>query len=192
MHQQPSHHCEQHSRLALKLHFRWHELELACKHTDAFTFTTYGHIWGSLGPWLCKHIQEKCLDTRICPKEAVTLWEDRAGADFLAGLVTPVGTNAGAVCKELKPLGRTHIGEFHRGLSLVGGTREEEGEESFLWGGRSGRDSMCWIDHNTHSVSPCATDRKEVKKLGMKLYLGRRERWGESVFPINLLQFEWQ
>lgn len=88
-------------------------------------------------------------------------------------------------CPEKMP--RHKLGKFHRGLCPVGGTMEEDCEESFLWGGRSGRDSMCWTDHTTHSMSPCATEGKEVKKLGMKLCLGRREEWGEGVLPLLLL-----
>ena len=69
----------------------------------------------------------------------MTPWEAQAGAGLLAGLVTlwkgPMleqsvpeglqpgeGTLAGAVCEELQPMGRTHVGEVHGGLSPVGGT----------------------------------------------------------------------
>jgi len=45
-----------------------------------------------------------------------------AGAGLLAGLVTPWGTHAGAVCEELQLAGRIHIGKVHGGLSPVGGT----------------------------------------------------------------------
>ena len=45
-----------------------------------------------------------------------------AGAGLLAGLVTPWGTQAGAVCEELQPVGRTHVGEVRGELSPVGGT----------------------------------------------------------------------
>lgn len=79
----------------------------------------------SESPWLCGHVHEKCLDTCACPKETVTLWKVHAGADFLAGLVMPLGTNAGTVCQELQPLGRSHIGDFHRGLSFVGAIRNK-------------------------------------------------------------------
>jgi len=36
--------------------------------------------------------------SRECPKEAVILWGACAGAGLLEGLVTPLGTQAGAVC----------------------------------------------------------------------------------------------
>ena len=32
------------------------------------------------------------------------------------------GTHAGAVCEELQPVGRTHVGEVCGGLSAMGGT----------------------------------------------------------------------
>jgi len=31
-------------------------------------------------------------------------------------------TDTGAVCEELQPMGRTHVGEVHGGLSPMGGT----------------------------------------------------------------------
>ncbi|GAB0190583.1 hypothetical protein GRJ2_001523600 [Grus japonensis] len=43
-------------------------------------------------------------------------------AGLLAGVVTPWGTHVGAVREELQPMGRTHIGEVHGGLSPVRGT----------------------------------------------------------------------
>jgi len=55
-------------------------------------------------------------------KEAATPWGARTGAGLLAGLVTPRGTNTGAVCEGLHPVGRTHIGEIHGELSPVRGT----------------------------------------------------------------------
>jgi len=32
------------------------------------------------------------------------------------------GTHAGAIREELQPIGRTHVGEVHGGLSSMGGT----------------------------------------------------------------------
>lgn len=46
--------------------------------------------------------------------------------------------------------------------------------------------SCAELTTTTHSISPCATDRKEVKRLGMKLSLRRREECGESVFPTPI------
>ena len=80
-----------------------------------------------------------------CLKEAVTPWEKpvveqvpgwtcgptkkeaHTRAGLLAGLVTPWGTHAGAVCEGLQPVGRIHIGAVHGGLSPVGGTSHGSG-----------------------------------------------------------------
>ncbi|GAB0179878.1 hypothetical protein GRJ2_000453100 [Grus japonensis] len=51
-----------------------------------------------------------------------------AGAGFLAGLVTPWGTHARAVHEELQPMGRTHVGEVHGGLTPVVGTPQWSSE----------------------------------------------------------------
>ena len=38
------------------------------------------------------------------------------------GLHPVEGTHPGTVCEELQPVGRTHVGEVHGGLSAVEGT----------------------------------------------------------------------
>ncbi|GAB0208471.1 EH domain-containing protein 4 [Grus japonensis] len=73
----------------------------------------------------------------------VTPWREETTAGLLAGLVTPMGdprwsslflkdctpwkgqverTHAETICEELQPMGRTHVGEVHGGLSPMGGT----------------------------------------------------------------------
>jgi len=58
----------------------------------------------------------------LCLKDC-TLWE---------------GTYAELVCEELQPVGRTHIGEVHGGLSTVSGTPDLEQGKSV----RSSGDKM--------------------------------------------------
>lgn len=76
---------------------------------------------------------------------------------------------------------RHTLGKFHRGLCPVGGTTEEECEESFLWGGRSGRDSMRWTDPTTAPI-PCTPVPwgKGSKEIGNEVMPGKKGGVGGS------------
>lgn len=56
--------------------------------------------------------------------------------------------HAGAVCEELKPMGRTQPGGVHGGLSPVGGTPHCNSR------GRSSRNNLCQTNHNPIASTP--------------------------------------
>ena len=135
--------------------------------------------------WLCGEFAVERAPGRTCgPTER----RSHVGSGFLAGLVTPQGTYAGAVCSwrtaphERNPqsMGRTYTGAVHGGLSPVGGTPQRSSGR--VWGRRSSRDNVWQTDCNSHSLSPCATHGEEGEKLGVKLSPWKREEWGESIF----------
>lgn len=75
----------------------------------------------------------------------------------------------------LHPMGRTHTGALWG--SIMEGTLHwcrEACEESYPWGGRSGRASMWWTECSPHSPSACASEGEEIISLPFFLSLGRR------------------
>lgn len=139
-----------------------------------------------------------------CPRNAVRVWQvcTRAGfwspdlsrfagttcdsvRDLTLELSIPEGlhpmerTHMGA---ELQPVGWTHMGEVSWRTVFCGSDltlEQRKCEESSLWGRRS--DRVWWTDHNPNSLSHCTSHGKEVEKSGVKLTLGRRERWEGKV-----------
>ena len=67
-----------------------------------------------------------------------------------------------AVCEELQPVGRTHVGEVCGERSAVRGT--SHWSRGRVWGGRSSRANVWWTDHSPHSPSPCTTRGEEGEK----------------------------
>lgn len=108
--------------------------------------------------------------------------ETHTGAGSLAGLVTPgethaavpgglhptEGTHSGVVHEELKPVGRTQIGEV-QGVCFW--------RDSTLEQGRSVRrkEAERYVN-NSHALSPDPAGGEEREKLGVKLKLHREER----------------
>jgi len=63
----------------------------------------------------------------------------------------------------------------------------EECEESSPWGGRSGRDNVCWTDRNFHAPSPLCFSGGGGTETGVKLSPERREGWGEGVLRSGFI-----
>jgi len=61
----------------------------------------------------------------------------------------------GAVCEELQPMGRTHFGEVHGGLSPMGGAEDKHGKEGV---------TKCYeLTTTPFSHPPVPLEREEVK-----------------------------
>lgn len=70
------------------------------------------------------------------------------------------------------PVGRTHTGEIHGGLSPVGSTPGRS--RGRLWGvlplrRKEHRAETGQTNHSSHLLSPCAAGGEKVEKLGVKL-----------------------
>lgn len=60
----------------------------------------------------------------------------------------------------------------------------EQREDSSLWRESRSRNNVWRTNCNAHSISPCTSGVKKGREFGIKLTLGRREGYGESVFRI--------
>lgn len=128
------------------------------------------------------------------PRHAVTLWKvywqdlwpmgDPCWSSLLLrGCTLLEGTHTGAGSEELQPLGRTS--SWRKDCLLWEGPHigavEECEEESFLWGERSGKNSVQWTNCSPCCPSPLHYWGEGVKKIGREAKPRKKERWGEGI-----------
>ena len=134
------------------------------------------------------------------PGRSCRLWRGaHAGTGFLIGVVAHEGPTpdqsipeglhpvericAGAVCKELQPAGRNHIGEIHEGLYLweplqAGAEKQHEEERKAA--------TVLWTDCSSHSPSPVPLQGRR-KRSHEWSWAWEEESGGGKVFVVLFL-----
>lgn len=97
---------------------------------------------------------------------------ERGGCAVAGLLAGPVTLQGPTLEQSAAPVGRTHTGEIHGGLSPVGSTPGRS--RGRLWGvlplrRKEHRAETGQTNHSSHLLSPCTAGGEKVEKLGVKL-----------------------
>jgi len=93
------------------------------------------------------------------------------------------GTHAGAVCKDLQPVGMTHAGAVHEGCLLREGPHAGPGEECEEEGAAEATCDELTTTPIPHP--PVPLEGRRYRKLRVKVSHGRREGWGKGVLRFG-------
>lgn len=160
------------------------------------------------GPWWSRYLEDAVPEQVGYPKEAMTPWDDHAGAGSWQNLwahrekspwpsqysgrtCDPKGALTGASCSwRTAPSGKGLLRTAACGEPFMKDCIPWEWPQAWrLWGARSSRNNAQGVDWNPHSPSSILLTEKKVERSVGKLSLGRKGKAGEEVFRFYLISF---